>query len=930
MKTPSNSEAKETRAEAGRIPAAPARIAKPAIIRKTSTTARSGGGFLLGILLWVPPAMAADQLVSNLSDSGPGSLRSACNAVHDGGTITFSVTGVITLTSNEIRINKEVTIIGPGANLLTVERSAAATTPPFRIFHVLNSVVNKLLIDGSATISGLTLRNGAAGLDGGGGILVRIGDSGNPAVPGLTLENCVVSGCSSDGRGGGIKADHARLAIRKCAILGNHAGSDFGGGIGTIASQAVVESSTIYGNMAEDGAAIMIQGGSMGITSCTIVDNRLNHFNTIGASCMTCSTFNGTGSMTVRNNILKAAPNPSNQWTAMKGPGIFVSQGYNICSDGGLGLTGPGDQPATNPFFTTNLTPAGNGGTVPTIELQSSSPAVDKGRSFDLPEDQRDLPRVRDAATVTNAPGGDGTDVGAFELQEFEQNNRFDSITVTTTLDHDDGLAGAVDCTLREAINASVFGYQGKPFTILFAEDVTGVIGLNNTLGPIPAIIRPIRLIGPGARALAISGQLGVRPLLRFSDSDQNHTVASTLSGLTLRNARGVGAAGDGAGLLSEIAPGSGGLIKILDCAFVGNAATTLTGSQPGQAGGDSRGGAVFNRGDMIMERCSFDQNTAVGGGSRGSSSLFISGPAGGGGLGGAIFNDAGASLAAANCSFYNNEGTGGVGALNTGLRSFSGAGGPAGGAIYNLGNLTLTGCTVSGNTGTGGSGGGSAASGAACGGLFSAGGTFRLGNTICAGNTFFNGHPATSATDVRGIFASTGWNLIGRTDGSTGLPGRADRTGTVSAPLNPKLGPFQNNGGAGDSFLLLPGSPALDQGNALGLITDQRNLPRSYDNPSLPDAAKSDSTDMGAVEMQPAYTGNPAFVSVEFMGPVLELELQGAAFTNYRLQESANLLPASFNTLGNPKVTDSIGRITFTVYGPFPGHHFYRAIKVP
>ena len=62
-----------------------------------------------------------------------------------------------------------------------------------------------------------------------------------------------------------------------------------------------------------------------------------------------------------------------------------------------------------------------NGGPTQTIALQTSSPAVDKGSSVvltgNLTTDQRGagFPRTVDKS-VANANGGDGTDIGAFEL----------------------------------------------------------------------------------------------------------------------------------------------------------------------------------------------------------------------------------------------------------------------------------------------------------------------------------------------------------------------------------------------------------------------------------------------------------------------------------------------------------------------------------
>jgi len=86
------------------------------------------------------PAHATTITVTNINDSGPGSLRGAIAAASDGDTIQFdpALKGqTITLTSGELLINNNLTITGPGPSQLTVKRSTAGGTPAFRIFHIL-------------------------------------------------------------------------------------------------------------------------------------------------------------------------------------------------------------------------------------------------------------------------------------------------------------------------------------------------------------------------------------------------------------------------------------------------------------------------------------------------------------------------------------------------------------------------------------------------------------------------------------------------------------------------------------------------------------------------------------------------------------------------------------------------------------------------
>jgi WD40 repeat protein len=67
--------------------------------------------------------------------------------------------------------------------------------------------------------------------------------------------------------------------------------------------------------------------------------------------------------------------------------------------------------------------------------------------------------------------------------------------------------------------------------------------------------------------------------------------------------------------------------------------------------------------------------------------------------------------------------------------------------------------------------------------------GMLILGNTILAGNS------AGSAADLFGSLTDLGHNLIGIGDGGSGYAD-TDLVGTASNPLDPRLGPLQDNGG--------------------------------------------------------------------------------------------------------------------------------------
>ena len=64
--------------------------------------------------------------VSSPNDSGSGTLRDTIITANSnpGSTINFSFTGIITITTGVMAITTTMNIIGPGANLLNIQRTA--------------------------------------------------------------------------------------------------------------------------------------------------------------------------------------------------------------------------------------------------------------------------------------------------------------------------------------------------------------------------------------------------------------------------------------------------------------------------------------------------------------------------------------------------------------------------------------------------------------------------------------------------------------------------------------------------------------------------------------------------------------------------------------------------------------------------------------
>src|SRR5437773_4995626 len=90
---------------------------------------------LSALCLAAVSAEAATITVINTNDSGAGSLRQALADTNNGDTIDFAVTGTITLTTDELLVDKSITISGPGSDNLTVDGNHAS-----RVFHVSSGI----------------------------------------------------------------------------------------------------------------------------------------------------------------------------------------------------------------------------------------------------------------------------------------------------------------------------------------------------------------------------------------------------------------------------------------------------------------------------------------------------------------------------------------------------------------------------------------------------------------------------------------------------------------------------------------------------------------------------------------------------------------------------------------------------------------------
>jgi len=329
---------------------------------------------VIAAVVLASPAWADNYTVNTNADSGEGSLRQAiidADATTDvADTINFelgSSAATITLTSAQLPT------ITDGAGL-TIDGGSADITisgaNQYRVFEVGS--------DAKLTVSNLTVANGAdaTASSGGGGIYNGRGT--------LEVINSTLSGNSAANGGGAIVNLEGTTTVSNSTLSGNSA-NDFGGG-GILISQgtATVSNSTLWGNSAtvsgfDGGGGIYNRGG---------------------------------GTVTLKNTIV--ANSPSASGGNCHGTTI-TNGGYNLDSDNTCG------------FGTDNNSLSGidpmlgdledNGGPTMTHALLEGSPAIDKGNSFGESTDQRGEERPSDFDTVANATDGDGSDIGAFEVQ---------------------------------------------------------------------------------------------------------------------------------------------------------------------------------------------------------------------------------------------------------------------------------------------------------------------------------------------------------------------------------------------------------------------------------------------------------------------------------------------------------------------------------
>jgi Dockerin type I domain len=421
---------------------------------------------------------------------------------------------------------------------------------------------------------------------------------------------------------------------------------------------------------------------------------------------------------------------------------------------------------------------------------------------------------------------------------------------------------GTGHCTLRAAVEASNLhsGTDGISFNIPTTDPgYSNGVWTINLPRALPGLSDALNINGSGANKLTVqrSAASGT-PNFRIFNVTTTGTV--NLSGLAIANGL---ADGNGGGIQNA----STGTVNVTNCALIGNQAMNgggIANASTGQvnvtnstinqntaqlSNGSPSGGGVYNpNGTVTVTNSLLETNSAEA-----TTSGFSS-------FGGGIYNNG--TLTITNSTLF----------LNQALPANQAC---DGGGIYNIGNATITNSTISGNSVPGGQ------SGVNADGVQNQG-TVQVKSSIIAGNVprDFRGGPR-PASDVVGAFLSSGFNLVGVRDGSTGFTAATDQSGTAAAPLDPKferIGGFllvqvQDNGGPTETIALVCGSPAIDKGTSNGLTgnltTDQRGsgFARTVNDPGISHPSGGDDTDIGAFEFGAGSIMPTSVVSRKFHG---------------------------------------------------------------
>lgn len=319
---------------------------------------------ILGILLlFLSAAQVRAEIltVTKIADTNDAacdadcSLREAIGAAASGDVIQFATPPfnapqTIVLSLGELTINKSLTIMGSGADLLTVANSSGGSTPAqTRIFSISGSAV-------TVKLSGMAIFGGYLPFDAALGAGVLNSDAT------VFLTNAHIYG-NSAGIGGGV-FNLGTMHILNTTVAANFARYTLEGGGGIYNAGAMtVTNSTISGNTGEIASNI-INSGNLTLTNATLGAGASNNRSVLNKRDST---------MLIRNTIV--AGNLANSSNT-----AFTSQGNNLIQDSSQSAGWIAtDLLNVNPQL--GALSLNNGGQIPTQMPAPTSPAINAGNN---------------------------------------------------------------------------------------------------------------------------------------------------------------------------------------------------------------------------------------------------------------------------------------------------------------------------------------------------------------------------------------------------------------------------------------------------------------------------------------------------------------------------------------------------------------------
>lgn len=327
---------------------------------KVKLTALAGAAGALATLVSLPtPAQAAHiQLFVPCSATALRTAINQANTIPGPDTLFLALGCTYTLTAADNpgnglpEITSNINVIGNGS---TIRRQSATA---FRILEVTGP-------GGRLTLNNLTVSEGRAAGDAGGGIAANTGTT-------LTLNSTTVTKSrSGSGTDGGGVFSAGTLTVRNSTVNYNFS-SENGGGIASIGT-ATISGSTIAGNTARSDGGGLDSSGTLAVTNSNITDNAAR----LDAGGL--NAFNLTGTITdslIRGNV-SAEDNGAGGGVTTRGSSnltllrttVFANRSFG--DDGGGGLANRGatltvrDSPVTR--NSARIAPGGilnDGGTV--------------------------------------------------------------------------------------------------------------------------------------------------------------------------------------------------------------------------------------------------------------------------------------------------------------------------------------------------------------------------------------------------------------------------------------------------------------------------------------------------------------------------------------------------------------------------------------